>query len=49
MGTLVITYKDKVFNYLINTQVQSHVADKIVQDILKYYPPDVPVDFVELW
>ena len=49
MHKMLLTYKNKTFEYLINTQVQPHVQDKIVEDILKHYPSDIPVDFVELW
>ena len=31
--------------YLINTDLEPHVLDGICQDILKYYPPDVSVEF----
>ena len=49
MGKLMVTYKGETLEYLINTEVQPHAVDKIVEDILKHYPADVPVDFVELW
>ena len=46
-GKLSVTYKNKVYDYLINTQVLPHVMDKAIEEILKYYPPDAPVDFDE--
>jgi|TARA_B110000495_G_C22383197_1_gene247421 hypothetical protein len=49
MGKLMVTYKGKTIQYLINTQVQPYVADKIIEDILKHYPAEVPVDFIEMW
>jgi len=47
MGTLVIEYDGKRKEYLINTRVLPHVMDKCVEDILKYYPSDAFVDFIE--
>lgn len=49
MGKLTITYKGKQHEYLINTQVDAHVMDKAIEDILKYFPKDAPIDFEELW
>ena len=49
MGKLTVTFKGIIYDYLINTQVADHVVDKIVADILKYYPADAPVDFVDLY
>ncbi|MEN8901967.1 MAG: hypothetical protein ABF247_11765 [Nonlabens sp.] len=49
MGKLLVTYKGKTHEYLINTQVEPHVVDSTVEMILKAFPPDVPVDFQEMW
>ena len=49
MHKMLVTYKNKTFEYLINTQVEPHVQDQTVASILKHYPADVPLDFVELW
>tara|TARA_R110002124_G_scaffold145084_1_gene310276 strand:+ start:868 stop:1062 length:195 start_codon:yes stop_codon:yes gene_type:complete len=49
MSKMIVTYQGKSLEYLINTQVEPHVADQTVASILKYYPEDVPLDFVELW
>lgn len=45
MGKLRILYKGKVYEYLINTEVSDFQMDKTVGDILKHYPPDVPIDW----
>lgn len=49
MGKLLVTYKGKTHEYLINTQVDPHVVDNTVEMILKAFPSDVPVDFQEMW
>jgi len=49
MGKLTVTYKGKQIEYLINTQVENHVSMKAIDEILKYFPKDAPVDFVELY
>lgn len=49
MGRLLITYKGKTKEYLINTDVDEHVMMKAIEDILKAYPSDSPVEFEELW
>jgi len=45
MGKLIVNGKE----YLINTKVADHVIDKAIADILKWYPNDAIVDFVELY
>lgn len=49
MGELIITYDNKTVKYEINTTLKDHVVDKIIADILKYYPSYALVDFKELW
>lgn len=49
MGVLNIFYKGTKLDYLINLEVPDHVQDKTIADILKYYPPDVPIEFKELY
>ena len=49
MHKMLLTYKNKTFEYLINTQVEPHVADQTVASILKHYPEDVPLEFIDLW
>ena len=47
MGKLRILYKNKWYEYLINTEVEDFVMDKAIEDILKYYPKDAEVDWVD--
>ena len=49
MGELIVKYKSENLSYLINLQVAEHVQDKSVADILKYFPPDVEIEFKELY
>jgi hypothetical protein len=48
MGTLIITHKGVKHEYLMNTKVMPHVFDKAAEDILKWFPEDAHVDFVEV-
>ena len=45
LAKMNVTYKGKVYEYLINTEVSDFQMDKTVEDILKHYPPDVPIDW----
>jgi len=45
MGTLKVLYKDKWYEYIINTQVSDFVMDKAIEDILKYYPKDAVIEW----
>lgn len=47
MGKLRILYKNKWYEYLINTEVEDFVMDKAIEDILKYYPKDALVEWVD--
>jgi hypothetical protein len=47
MGKLRILYKCKWYEYLINTQVEDFVMDKAIEDILKYYPKDAEIEWVD--
>lgn len=38
MGKLLVTYKGKTHEYLINTQVEPHAVDSAVEMILKAFP-----------
>lgn len=49
MGRLLVTYKGKTTEYLINTEVDEHVMMNTIEYILKAYPSDAPVEFEELW
>ena len=47
MGKLKILYKGKWYEYLINTEVEDFVMDKAIEDILKYYPKDSEIEWVD--
>ena len=47
MGKLRILYKCKWYEYLINTKVEDFVMDKAIEDILKYYPKDAEIEWVD--
>ena len=47
MGKLRVLYKGKWYEYLINTEVEDFVMDKAIEDILKYYPKDAEIDWVD--
>ena len=42
---LIVKHNGKTIKYMINTQVAPHVQDAAVENILKYYPQDVELDF----
>ena len=47
MGELRVLYKGKWYEYLINTEVEDFVMDKAIEDILKYYPKDSEIEWVD--
>ena len=47
MGELRVLYKGKWYEYLINTEVEDFVMDKAIEDILKYYPKDAEIEWVD--
>jgi hypothetical protein len=49
MGRLDIFYKNKTIKYLINMQVSLSEQEKVINDILKHFPPDVEFDIKELY
>lgn len=49
MGKLVITWRGQTNEYLINTQLDDHIIDYVIEKILKHYPQEAEVDFIELW
>jgi|8_EtaG_2_1085327.scaffolds.fasta_scaffold141948_4 hypothetical protein len=42
---MIINHKGKEYKYMINTQLEPHVQDKICEDILKYFPSDTDINF----
>lgn len=49
MGKLIIHHNGEVLEYLINTSLKDEIVDKIVNDILKHFPSDAYIDFIELF
>ena len=49
MGELIVKYKGEDLSYLIKLKVANNVQDQAVEDILKYFPPDVEIEFKELY
>lgn len=49
MGKLIIRHQGESHEYLINTRLECNVVDNIINDILKWFPSDAEVDFIELW
>jgi len=48
MGTLIINHNGVKHEYLMNTVVAPHVFDKAIEGILRHFPLDAHVDFIEL-
>ena len=49
MGQLIVEYKGKKLDYLINLEMSQKAQDETVEGILRYYPPDVDIEFIELY
>jgi hypothetical protein len=49
MAELIISYNGKNLQYLINTVVKIEQQEKVINDILKYFPPDVEFEINELY
>ena len=47
MGELKVLYKGKWIFYLINTDAEDHIIDDCVQLILRDYPKDAEIDWVD--
>ncbi len=47
MGKLRVLYEGKWYEYLINTEVEDFVMDKAIEDILKYYPKDSEIEWID--
>lgn len=45
MGELIVNGN----SYLINTRMCEKAQDEVCEMILKHYPQDATIDFVELW
>lgn len=49
MAELIIFYNGKNLRYLINTVVKIEQQEKVINDILKYFPQDVEFEINELY
>lgn len=49
MGKLIITHRGETHEYLVNVALKDNIVDKIIEDILKWFPSDAQVEFKELW
>ena len=47
LSKLSITYKNKTDHYTLNNELDDHVLDGIIENILKHYPKDVTTDIVD--
>ena len=45
LAKMIVNYKGKKYEYLINTEVSDLQMDKAVESILRDYPPDLPIDW----
>jgi len=45
LAKMIVNYKGKKYEYLINTEVNYFQMDNAVESILRDYPPDVPIDW----
>lgn len=46
LSKLSVTYKNKTDHYTLNNELDDHVLDGVIQNILKHYPKDVTTDIV---
>ena len=47
LSKLSITYKNKTDHYTLNNDLDDHVLDGIIENILKHYPKDATTDIVD--
>lgn len=47
LSKLSITYKNKTDHYTLNNELDDHVLDGVIENILKHYPKDVITDIVD--
>lgn len=47
MGELRVQYQGKWYEYLINTDAEDHIIDDCIQLILRDYPKDALVEWVD--
>ena len=47
LSKLSITYKNKTNHYTLNNNLEDHVLDWVIENILKQYPKDATTDIVD--
>lgn len=47
LSKLSVTYKNKTDHYTLNNDLDDHVLNRVIQNILKHYPKDVTTDIVD--
>jgi len=47
LSKLSVTYKNKTDHYTLNNELDDHVLDGVIQNILKHYPKDITTDIVD--
>ncbi len=47
LSKLSITYKNKTDHYTLNNELDDHVLDGVIENILKHYPKDITTDIVD--
>lgn len=47
LSKLSVTYKNETDHYTLNNELDDHVLDGVIQNILKHYPKDVTTDIVD--
>ena len=47
LSKLSITYKNKTDHYTLNNELDDHVLDGIIENILKHYPKDATTDIAD--
>ncbi len=47
LSKLSITYKNKTDHYTLNNELDDHVLDGVIENILKHYPKDVTTDIMD--
>lgn len=47
LSKLTIKYKNKTDHYTLNNDLEDHVIDWVIENILKQYPKDATTDIVD--
>ena len=47
LSKLSVTYKNKTDHYTLKNELDDHVLDGVIQNILKHYPKDVTTDIAD--